>query len=140
MDATTLDLIKLLVSVLIGAFLGIERRKAGKPAGLRTLSLVSSGATLAVITMLNAFPNDTSRVIQGILTGIGFLGAGAIISNREGISGLTTAASIWATSIIGVAIGLGEFVLGITFAVIAYFVLEMGHVEELIVGRKKSSK
>lgn len=133
MQEIYLDIIKILFSVVIGAILGLERRKAGKPAGLRTLSLVSAGSTLAVISILNAFPDDTSRVIQGIITGIGFLGGGAIVFSHQNVHGLTTAASIWATAIIGIAIGLGEFVLAFAFAVIAFIVLEMGKVERTLV-------
>src|SRR3989338_1403757 len=135
-----LDLIKVLLSLVIGAFLGIERRRAGKPAGLRTLSLVSSSCTLAGVAGMTAFPNDVSRIIQGMLTGIGFLGAGLIISHRGTVFGLTTAATIWTTAIIGIAIGLGEFTLALAAFAITYLVLEMVHMEDVIVsvGQKKS--
>jgi putative Mg2+ transporter-C (MgtC) family protein len=110
--------IRLLVAVLLGAALGYDRERQDSAAGLRTHMLVALGAALMVIgAQQSGMDNaDLSRVLQGIVAGIGFLGAGAIIklNEQERIKGLTTAATIWSTAAIGVAAGLG---LAITAAI-----------------------
>lgn len=104
--------VRLLLAALLGGVLGYEREYKGKAAGLRTHMLVSLGAALFVLVPLEAgMPiGDLSRVMQGIVTGIGFLGAGTILkgSSLEDVKGLTTAAGIWLTAAIGVATGLGH--------------------------------
>lgn len=104
--------IRLLAAVLMGAVIGLERERAGKAAGLRTHILVTFGTTLFVLVCsVDGFGNDAlSRVIQGITTGIGFIGAGSILklTSEEHVKGLTTAAGIWVAAAIGVAIGLGS--------------------------------
>lgn len=108
-------LIKLAAATLLGALIGYQREKVGKPAGIKTHILATLGTTVFIIACINAgFQSDAlSRVIQGIVTGIGFLGAGAILKldEKRDIQGLTTAASIWGAAAIGVAVGLG--VLGV---------------------------
>jgi putative Mg2+ transporter-C (MgtC) family protein len=104
--------IRLLAALLAGAIVGWQRERTGKPAGMRTHILVCMGTAMFVIVgaELDMAQDAMSRVIQGLATGIGFLGAGAIIkqeSTRE-ITGLTTAAGIWMTAAIGVAAGLGH--------------------------------
>ena len=110
--------IRLVVAVLLGALLGYDRERQDSAAGLRTHMLVALGAALMVIAAQQSGMDsaDLSRVLQGIVAGIGFLGAGAIIklNEKERIKGLTTAATIWSTAAIGVAAGLG---LAITAAV-----------------------
>jgi putative Mg2+ transporter-C (MgtC) family protein len=96
--------IRLLSAGAFGAAVGYERRSADKPAGLRTLSMVAVGS--ALFTIISAFGFDTadqSRVAAQIVTGVGFLGAGTILRSGLNISGLTTAATIWATAAIGMA-------------------------------------
>ncbi|WP_343655008.1 MgtC/SapB family protein [Cupriavidus sp.] len=105
-------LLRLTLAVLLGGLIGYEREAAGKPAGLRTHMLVAMGSALFVLVPLQAgvpLP-DMSRVLQGLMSGIGFLGAGAIIklNSEEDVRGLTTAASIWTVAAIGVACGLGR--------------------------------
>jgi putative Mg2+ transporter-C (MgtC) family protein len=115
--------IRLLAALFAGAIIGMQRERTGKAAGLRTHMLVCLGTALFVIAgeEVGMQQDAMSRVIQGLATGIGFLGAGAIIkmeSTRE-IRGLTTAAGIWMTAAIGVAIGLGHLgtaLLGVLFA------------------------
>ena len=115
--------IRLLAALLAGAIIGMQRERSGKAAGLRTHMLVCLGTALFVIAgaEIGMEQDAMSRVIQGLATGIGFLGAGAIIkmeSTRE-IRGLTTAAGIWMTAAIGVAVGLGHLgtaALGVLFA------------------------
>ena len=106
-------LVRLSVAALLGAVIGIQRERAGKPAGLRTHMLVALGAALFVIVSLESgmSSDDLSRVIQGIATGIGFIGGGAILkmSEEREITGLTTAAGIWLTAAAGVAAGLGRW-------------------------------
>lgn len=100
--------LRLLLAAVLGAAIGYQREKAHKPAGLRTHMLICLGS--ALFTPISEFgfgsAVDTSRIASGVVTGIGFLGAGAIIRNREGIVvGLTTAASIWVVAAVGLAAG-----------------------------------
>lgn len=105
--------IRLVAAALMGAVVGVQRERAGKPAGIRTHMLVSMGAALFVIASLEfeMSASDLSRVIQGLATGIGFIGGGAILklTERREVEGLTTAAGIWMTSAVGVAAGLGRW-------------------------------
>ncbi|RZT42976.1 MgtC/SapB family protein [Cupriavidus agavae] len=105
-------LVRLTLACLLGGMIGWERESAGKAAGLRTHMLVAMGSALFVLVPLLAGTQlaDMSRVLQGLIAGIGFLGAGAIIKHKDeqDIRGLTTAASIWTTAAIGVACGLGR--------------------------------
>ena len=105
--------VRLLAAALLGGIVGYERERAGRPAGLRTHMLVALGAALFVIACSESGMDSAglSRVIQGIATGIGFIGGGAILklaAERE-IKGLTTAAGIWMTAAVGVAAGLGRW-------------------------------
>jgi putative Mg2+ transporter-C (MgtC) family protein len=103
--------IRLIAAIVLGAAVGWERERARKPAGLRTHILVCLGTTVFVISCAAAgmSSDGLSRVIQGIVTGLGFIGAGSILklSEERDVRGLTTAAGIWMTAAIGVAIGLG---------------------------------
>ncbi len=102
-------LLRLGVAVLAGALIGFDREIRNKPAGLRTMALVALGSALFVLTVFgSASADSSSRVIQGIVTGIGFLGAGTIVRGRteDSIRGLTTAASIWLAAAVGIASGL----------------------------------
>jgi putative Mg2+ transporter-C (MgtC) family protein len=105
--------VRLLVAALLGAVVGFERERAGKAAGLRTHMLVALGAALLMLAAAESgmTPADLSRIIQGVITGIGFLGAGSILKSEEQreIRGLTTAAGIWLTAGVGVAAGLGRW-------------------------------
>ena len=120
------DVMKLLLAVLVGAVIGLERRKAKKSTGSRTLSLVCLASVFVVILALNYFPTEIGRVVAGILTGLGFLGAGAIIAKGGDVSGLTTAATIWAVAIVGIGIGLGEYVTSLVLAGFIFFLLWIG--------------
>ena len=105
-------LVRLLLAAVLGGVLGYEREKKGKAAGVRTHMLVAMGAALFVLVPQQGGMQlgDMSRVIQGVIAGIGFLGAGAIIKSdsEESVQGLTTAAGVWMTAAIGVACGLGR--------------------------------
>jgi putative Mg2+ transporter-C (MgtC) family protein len=133
--------IRLLVAVLLGALLGYDRERQDSAAGLRTHMLVALGAALMVIAaqqsgMDNA---DMSRVLQGIVAGIGFLGAGAIIklNEKEQIKGLTTAATIWSTAAIGVAAGMGLEATAVIATLLALFILALLPRVERHIARKR---
>ena len=128
-DSTELAqlLIRLLAAVLLGALVGLQRERAGKAAGLRTHILVALGTTMFVLASSSSGMSleGVSRVIQGLATGIGFIGAGAILklNDTREIQGLTTAAGIWMTAAIGVAIGLGNLGLAILATVLTWIIL-----------------
>jgi len=114
MSIEILDLLKLLFACLAGGLIGVEREFRDKSAGFRTLILICLGATL--FTMMSprfAAVGDPGRIAAGIVSGIGFLGAGVILRDRGRIMGLTTAATIWMTAAIGMAIGGGQFLLAV---------------------------
>lgn len=126
--------IRLLAAAVLGGAIGFEREQKGKPAGFRTHILVTLGTCVAVLagTGYGMNSDGVSRVIQGLVTGIGFIGAGSIIKQRdEGhVHGLTTSAGIWVAAAIGIAVGLGELGLAILTTVIALIVLAIiGKVE-----------
>ena len=128
-DVSTITRItlRLVLAAMLGGILGYERERKGRSAGLRTHMLVAVGAALFVIGPRQAgMPiEDMSRVIQGIVQGIGFLGAGAIIvrTARKEVEGLTTAATIWATAGIGVIVGLGLEATAVLSAAIILIIL-----------------
>ena len=115
------DLTKLLVALLIGAIIGAEREYRTKSAGFRTVILITVGSTLFTIVS-NLMSND-ARVASNIVTGIGFLGAGAIFKEGANIKGLTTATTIWISAAIGMAIGIGQYSLAISVVSIVLLVL-----------------
>ncbi len=123
-EATVL-VVRLLVAGSLGAVLGWERSQSGKAAGLRTHILVAVGSASLVAVMLQAeFAKDSgSRVLQGLIAGIGFIGAGCIMKSEGQISGLTTAAGIWLTATVGVAAGLGREVSAILIGGVGWFTL-----------------
>jgi len=137
-------ILRLLLAVVLGAVIGFNRSRHNKPAGLRTMALISLGSAaftligIEAVIQLSQLQNgvdsitsgvsssinlDSSRIIAGIVGGVGFLGAGAIIQSRGRVQGMTSAASIWVTSTIGVSVGLGLYVLSMTITFIAFLVL-----------------
>lgn len=121
--------LRLSIAALLGGVLGYERESKGKAAGLRTHMLVSLGAALFVLVPLQAgiSVQDLSRVIQGLIAGIGFLGAGTIIKmvEQEHAKGLTTAASIWMTAAIGMAAGMGRESTAVLATLLALLILAL---------------
>lgn len=103
--------LRLVAAAIGGALVGLERQIQDKPAGLRTNILVSVGAAGFILATVRDIPGnpDFTRVVQGIVGGIGFLGAGAIIQGRANVHGITTAAAMWVVAAIGTACGMGEF-------------------------------
>lgn len=120
-------LLRVITATLLGALIGFERERAGKPAGLRTHILVCLGTTIVVLACAGARMDldGLSRVIQGIVTGIGFIGAGSILKldDQRDIQGLTTAAGIWMTAAIGIACGLGTLGLALISTALTLIVL-----------------
>lgn len=143
-DAITLKelILRLGVAALIGAALGLNRELHDKPAGLRTHALVTLGAAIATIAIHPQVggggpdPNALSRVIQGILTGVGFLGAGVILRDAGGhVTGLTTAATIWVCAALGIVCGCGYWdVVGVALGIVV-IVLSFGRPVERVAER-----
>lgn len=115
------DIIKILLAVLLGGSIGIEREVRRKGAGLRTITLICIGSTL--FTILSNRIDGTGRIAANIVTGIGFLGAGVILHENNRIKGLTTAADVWVSAAIGMAIGSGNYLMSIIATVIILVVM-----------------
>ena len=107
-------MLRLLVALILGAVVGLERERQERAAGLRTVTMVSLGSCLFTIVGAYGFPNtDPSRVAAQIVTGIGFLGAGTIFLRKDLVRGLTTAATIWAVAAIGMAAGTSQYIVAL---------------------------
>jgi putative Mg2+ transporter-C (MgtC) family protein len=119
--------IRLLCAAALGGVIGLERERAGKAAGIRTHMMVALGAALFILVPISAGvgPGDVSRVIQGIAAGMGFLGGGTILKRHDDIEGLTSAATIWFTGAIGIAVGAGEVWMAGLGVVCAWLVLRV---------------
>jgi len=133
-------LLKLGLALLIGSLIGAEREYKNKSAGLRTLILICLGSTLfTMISSSLGAEGETGRIASNIVTGIGFLGAGAIMREGLTVSGLTTASSIWVTAALGMAVGAGEYYLSIFGMIIVLVVLTLfGFIQPLIDRYKKA--
>lgn len=122
-------IIRLIAAAILGAVIGIDRERAGKAAGLRTHILVTLGTCVFVLagSGYGMSTDGLSRLIQGIITGIGFIGAGSILKldEKRQVQGLTTSAGIWMTAAIGVAVGLGALGLAILATVLTFIVLSL---------------
>lgn len=126
----TSSVIKLILSMILGATIGIERRRKGQIAGLRTFALISMGATLAMLISiyipqeyLGLKNGDPGRIAAQVVSGVGFLGAGAIIQMKGSVRGLTTAAGIWMAACIGLAVGAGMYLISIIATLLIIFIL-----------------
>lgn len=116
--------LRLLLAGVLGAIIGFQREMYGKPAGLRTLALISLGAGIFGVISLNGFLGNNADVIAaGVVTGVGFLGAGAILHRHGGVEGLTTAATIWVAAGVGLAAVDGLYILAPAVTVIAFIIL-----------------
>jgi len=139
-------IIRLSLSLIMGGFIGLERQLHRRAAGLRTHILVCIGSCLIMLTSMYVFDIykgisalDPSRIASGVITGIGFLGAGAIMREREreGIKGLTTAASLWVVAGIGLATGCGFYVASFFTTALALIVLLfLGRMEKELLGKE----
>lgn len=137
-------LLRMVVAVLLGGLVGIQREKSGKPAGVRTHMLVSLATAVVVLACagMGMGYDAQSRVIQGIVTGIGFIGAGSILklSEERDIQGLTTAAGLWLTAAIGIACGVGTVGIALITAVVTVGVLALAGVIESREAEKNKNK
>ncbi len=129
---------RLLLAMLLGGLVGIERQARGRSAGLRTNILVCLGSAAIIVAfqrlslelnvdVKSAIRMDPARAAAGVITGIGFLGAGTIVKSKDFVRGLTTAASIWVVSAIGVTVGLGEYVISISLTLLVLLALYALH-------------
>ena len=121
---------KLFLSIVLGAAIGIERKHKGQRAGMRTFALISLGAALAMLVSiyipqvyLGLKNGDPGRIAAQVVSGVGFLGAGAIIQSKGSVRGLTTAAGIWMTAMIGLAVGSGMYLISTVATVMILFIL-----------------
>ena len=147
-DELTISASRLLIALFAGGLIGLERAFHGRPAGLRTHALVCTASSLLMLftvyqwDLLTGAPMDTiridpTRMAQGIMTGIGFLGAGVIMQEKLSIRGLTTAASIWITAAIGILMGMGFYTAGILATVLTLIILSLfGWVERCLPTRR----
>jgi len=141
-------ILRLVLSVILSGLIGLERQMHRRTAGLRTHILVCLGSCLIMLTSLYVFDIyknkvslDPARIAAGVITGIGFLGAGTIIREREGVRGLTTAASLWVVSGIGLAVGCGFLNASIFTTILALVVLFfLRYLEGIIFGREEEPK
>lgn len=130
-EVTTVNAIfKLVLSLILGSIVGLERKHKGQIAGLRTFALISMGATLAMILSvyvpqeyMGLKNGDPGRVAAQVITGVGFLGAGAIIQMKGSVRGLTTAAGIWMVATIGMAVGVGMYLVSCIATLLIIFIL-----------------
>ncbi|WP_069856810.1 MgtC/SapB family protein [Desulfoplanes formicivorans] len=138
MNANGMFIVRLLVAMILGAFVGLERQTRGREAGLRTNILVCLGSATIIVVFQklsmefnvgaeSAIRMDPARAAAGVITGIGFLGAGTIVKSKDFVRGLTTAASIWVVSAIGVTVGLGEFVIAYVLTMLVLVALYALH-------------
>lgn len=121
----------LLIAVVLGAIVGLERERAHRPAGLRTHMLVSLGSCL--FTLMSAqFGGQPAQVAGGIVAGIGFIGAGTIWAEKDKVKGITTAASLWTTAAIGLTTGLGDYPLAAAVTALVFFILFSKYIVALL--------
>ena len=132
-DLINEDILKMLASMLAGSVIGAEREYKSKNAGFRTITLITIGATLFTLLSKKIADGHDFHVVANIVVGIGFLGAGAIFKDGSNISGLTTAATIWVSAAIGMAIGAGEFQFAfITLAAVLIILLGFSGIQGII--------
>lgn len=118
--------LKALLAIILGGLIGIERSLTGTPAGLRTCMMISLAACLFTILSVVAEP-DEWRIAPQIVTGVGFLGAGAVLHGRDQVHGLTTAASVWLVAAIGMTCGVGLYAVAVTVTLFALLLLAVFH-------------
>lgn len=115
-------LASLLLAVLLGGIVGIERERTHKPAGFRTHMLVSLGSCLFTI-ISTSFSTTPAQIAAGIVAGIGFIGAGTIWAEKDKVQGITTAASLWATAAVGITVGVGDYALASVTTLLVFIIL-----------------
>jgi putative Mg2+ transporter-C (MgtC) family protein len=131
-------ILRIIVSVILGAIIGYEREISHKPAGLRTHIFVCMGSCLFTIASFFMIPAnagesaDVTRIASGVVAGISFIGAGSIIALRGDVKGLTTAASLWVMAAIGLMVGMGNYLLPTVATIISYVILRLDRLEKRI--------
>ena len=138
-DMGTLDIVlRLSAATLVGVLLGLNRDLHGKSTGVRTLGVLCLGSALAVLSIHAVTGSDESRVIQGIVTGVGFLGAGVIVRSEKGhhVQGLTTAACVWVTACLGAACAVAQWQIVVVSVVLVFIILGLGGRFEKAVDRR----
>ena len=119
-------ILQIIIATIVGVLIGAEREISSKPAGLRTITLIVTSCCILAIAFTQIFPPDAvSRVVANMLTGIGFIGGGVIVHAKGSVYGITTAATIWAGSIIGILFGLNMLLLGGILAAITLISLRL---------------
>jgi putative Mg2+ transporter-C (MgtC) family protein len=141
------EIFKIAFAAVLGGMIGLERESKGRPAGLKTHMLVTVGAALFTIISFQMAVRysalgavDPSRIAAGIVTGIGFLGAGAVMKMESTVQGLTTAASIWAVSAIGMAVGAGFYVEALASTVVVLIIFSLTRFEKNVVHKDHDTK
>lgn len=136
-------LFRLCIAALLGGLMGWERGRADKPVGIRTMLLISAGAAAFALlgeqiidasSRTDIIRVDPTRVLSYIISGVGFLGAGAILHSKRTVKGITTAASIWVAAAVGASIGVGQFMIGFLLFAIAFITLWSPWVRDLANG------
>ena len=129
MPQELLMVLRLLLAAVLGGAIGAQREFWGKPAGFRTLALLATGLALfAIVSAMGFTGGDPSRIAAGIVTGVGFLGAGAILHRHGGVEGLTTAAAIWVSAGVGLAAGAGLILIATATTLITVVFLFVPHI------------
>jgi putative Mg2+ transporter-C (MgtC) family protein len=126
-------IVRLLIALALGAAVGFERQLKKRPAGLRTHMLVCLGAAIFTTVGLSLEPN-TSRIAEAIVTGIGFLGAGAIIAQGGRVRGITSAATLWAVAGLGLVVGVGAYVIAVVITVLIFGTLQIDRIKRFSEG------
>jgi len=128
--AETEMLSKLLLAAFLGMLIGLERQLRHKPAGMREHGLVCLGSCLFTVVSLSFIGGDVSRIASGVVTGIGFLGAGTILHMKNKVIGLTTAAELWVIAAIGLAVGIGLYAIASATTALVLLILLSGRLTE----------
>ncbi len=137
-------LLRLCIAALLGGLMGWERGRADKPVGIRTMLLISAGAAAFALlgeqiidasNRTDIIRVDPTRVLSYIISGVGFLGAGAILHSKRTVKGITTAASIWVAAAVGAAVGVGQYMIGFLLFAIAFMTLWSPWVKDLATGK-----
>jgi putative Mg2+ transporter-C (MgtC) family protein len=128
------DLLKLLIALLVGAIIGAEREYKSKAVGFRTVILITLGSCLfTILSIIMGGEKDPARIAANIITGVGFLGAGAIFRDGSSVKGITTAATIWISAAIGMSIGLGQYEFAfLSLAIVMIVLLSFTWVQNII--------
>ncbi|TRO60736.1 MgtC/SapB family protein [Candidatus Bathyarchaeota archaeon] len=122
--------LRIALAFIYGGLIGFERERVDRPAGLRTHILVALGSTQFTILSFYAFPgSDPARIAAAIVAGIGFIGAGTILQSKDKVTGITTAASLWITASIGMALGIGYYLIATIVVILTYITLKLKWLE-----------